>query len=548
MSAYRVNPVYERATLTVNVERRRRIAFITPEFVTDHRNAGGLGNYLLRIGKLLVERGHQAEVFVSSDMEPRILMHEGIRVERVSPFAGTLLGKVLTNISRVGGAGYALALATQAWALAAAMQRRHREVPFDIVQSSDYRAVGLAIPRTKGRIHLVRCSTAADLWNEVFGERSTGEKWRERMERATLRRADKAYAPSRFVAAHYLSRYGIAIDVLRPPSGLEVAPSSDPPCGLPERFLLHFGRLGKKTGTPWLSEALKLAFEIEPTLRMVWVGRGNFSEIAALQDTMGQHRRKIQILYPLPKPDLYAVLLRADKAYAPSRFVAAHYLSRYGIAIDVLRPPSGLEVAPSSDPPCGLPERFLLHFGRLGKKTGTPWLSEALKLAFEIEPTLRMVWVGRGNFSEIAALQDTMGQHRRKIQILYPLPKPDLYAVLLRADATIIPSSVDNLPNTAIESLSLGVPVIGTRGASIDELVEDGVTGDLVQPGHVEGLASAIVKFWRGESSVRKGFTWRGGIADEMRPDSAVENLLKLAGVRSEAKMNPITRLAEHRT
>ncbi|HET7007416.1 MAG TPA: glycosyltransferase family 4 protein [Candidatus Binatia bacterium] len=425
MSAYRVNPVYERATLTVNVERRRRIAFITPEFVTDHRNAGGLGNYLLRIGKLLVERGHQAEVFVSSDMEPRILMHEGIRVERVSPFAGTLLGKVLTNISRVGGAGYALALATQAWALAAAMQRRHREVPFDIVQSSDYRAVGLAIPRTKGRIHLVRCSTAADLWNEVFGERSTGEKWRERMERATLR--------------------------------------------------------------------------------------------------------------------------RADKAYAPSRFVAAHYLSRYGIAIDVLRPPSGLEVAPSSDPPCGLPERFLLHFGRLGKKTGTPWLSEALKLAFEIEPTLRMVWVGRGNFSEIAALQDTMGQHRRKIQILYPLPKPDLYAVLLRADATVIPSSVDNLPNTAIESLSLGVPVIGTRGASIDELVEDGVTGDLVQPGHVEGLASAIVKFWRGESSVRKGFIWRGGIADEMRPDSAVENLLKLAGVRSEAKMNPTTRLAEHR-
>ena len=43
-----------------------RIAFITPEFVTDHRNAEGLGNYLFRIGKLLEERGHQAEVFVSS--------------------------------------------------------------------------------------------------------------------------------------------------------------------------------------------------------------------------------------------------------------------------------------------------------------------------------------------------------------------------------------------------------------------------------------------------------------------------------------------------
>jgi glycogen synthase len=60
-----------------------RIAFITPEFVTDLRNAGGLGNYLLRIGKLLVERGHQVEVFVSSTLRPRVVMHEVIRVERV---------------------------------------------------------------------------------------------------------------------------------------------------------------------------------------------------------------------------------------------------------------------------------------------------------------------------------------------------------------------------------------------------------------------------------------------------------------------------------
>ena len=384
-----------------------RIAFITPQFVTDYRNAGGLGNYLFRIGKLLVERGHQVEVFVSSNLEPRILMHEGIRVERVSPVAGSCGRRILVQMSRMGGVGYAFGLATQAYALAAAMQRRHREAPFDIVQSSDYLAVGLAVRSMKGRIHLVRCSTAADLWNEVFGNRSKNEKWRERMERATLR--------------------------------------------------------------------------------------------------------------------------RADKAYAPSRFIAAHYRNRYGIAVDVLRPPLGLEVAPSSDPPCGLPDRFLLHFGYLGKKTGTPWLSEALRVAFEMEPSLRMVWVGRGNFNEIAGFQDNLGQHRSKIQILYPLPKPDLYAVLLRADATVIPSAVDNLPNTAIESLMLGVPVIGTRGASIDELVEEGVTGNLVTLGDVEGLATTIVKFWRGESTVRKGFKWHGGIADEMQPERAVENLLKLA-------------------
>jgi glycosyltransferase involved in cell wall biosynthesis len=181
-----------------------------------------------------------------------------------------------------------------------------------------------------------------------------------------------------------------------------------------------------------------------------------------------------------------------------------------------------------------LPERFLLHFGSyLGEKTGTPWLTNALRVAFQAEPSLRMVWVGRGGFDEVAGFRDSLGHHRSKLQVLYPLSKPDLYAVLQRADATVLPSMVDNLPNTVIESLTLGVPVIGTRGASIDELVEEGVTGDLVSPGDVDGLASTIIRFWRGESPVRKGFIWRGGIVDQMKPEAAVENLLQLAGVAS---------------
>ena len=399
-----------------------RIAFITPQFVTDYRNGGGLGNYLFRIAKLLVERGHQAEVFVSSNLEPRIVMHEGIRVERVSPVARKLWPTILRQMSRMGALGYALALATKAYTLAAAMQRRHQEAPFDVVQSADFHAVGLAVRPMRGRIHLVRCSTAADLWNEADGRTSKNEKWRERLEQATLRRADKAYAPSRFVAMHYRNRYGIPVDVLRPPLALEVAPSIYPPCGLPDRFLLHFGFFSRKKGTGWLSAALKIAFEMEPSLRMVWVGHGNFNEIES-------------------------------------------------------------------------------------------WL-------------------------------DNLGQHQSKLQVLYPLPKPELYAVLQRADATVLPSLVDNLPNTAIESLMLGVPVIGTRGASIDELVEEGVTGDLVAPGDVEGLASAMVKFWRGESAVRKGFIWRGVIAEEMQPDIAIENLLHLAGV-SRTVTNSIAVLKE---
>jgi glycosyltransferase involved in cell wall biosynthesis len=180
-----------------------------------------------------------------------------------------------------------------------------------------------------------------------------------------------------------------------------------------------------------------------------------------------------------------------------------------------------------------LPERFLLHFGYLGAKKGTAWLTAALRLAFEMEPSLRMVWVGRGDFNDVDCLINNLEKYRSKLLILYPLPKADLYAVLLRAAAAVLPSLVDNLPNTALESLMLGVPVIGTRGASIDELVEEGVNGHLISPGDVEGLASAMVEFWKGNTAVRKGFLWEGSIAAEMQPERAIRNFFRLAGLDS---------------
>jgi len=50
--------------------------------------------------------------------------------------------------------------------------------------------------------------------------------------------------------------------------------------------------------------------------------------------------------------------------------------------------------------------------------------------------------------------------------------------------------------HTVIESLAFGVPVWGSHGASIDELVNEGRTGHLVAIGDVEGLADVLIKMW----------------------------------------------------
>jgi glycosyltransferase involved in cell wall biosynthesis len=63
------------------------------------------------------------------------------------------------------------------------------------------------------------------------------------------------------------------------------------------------------------------------------------------------------------------------------------------------------------------------------------------------------------------------------------------------ADAFIIPSIEDNLPNTVIEALACGTPVIGFSTGGIPDMVENSVNGYLSEDISVSGLGKLLVKF-----------------------------------------------------
>ena len=372
-----------------------RVAFLSPEYPTECEDAGGLATYVRRMAHALAAGGHDAEVFVpcltSSDT-----LHEGrVLVHRV----GGLDVAPLSACSRV------IPWLLRARALALALEQRHATAPFQLVQSADLLATGLFVRRQPGRRHVVRCSSAADLYNAVDGRKSFAEPIRERLERRAIRQADVAYAPSRFIADHFAHAHGIGLRVIRPPA----------------------------------------------------YGRGRVDE--------------------------------ADIA---------------------------------------LPERFLLHFGQLIARKGTETLAQALPRAWAEAPDLTMVWSGsRATGEDWRRWRSLWGCRAAQVWETGALPRDQLYAVLQRAEASVIPSQVDNLPNTLIESLVFGVPVVGSRGASIDELVEEDVTGHLVEPGDPCALAAALVRVWRGLTPVRRGFAWRP--PSDMQPKRAVDNLLALA-------------------
>jgi glycosyltransferase involved in cell wall biosynthesis len=390
-----------------------RIAFLTLEYPSELPDSGGLATYVHRMARVLLESDHDPEVFVSSKDKSRTVRDNGILVHKVN---WEDRYKRLVSLHRATG----LYLRSNVWkssvpwllqarALAIALERRHALAPFELVQSADYQAAGLFVSRRPGRVHVVRCSSSADLYNKYDERQSRAEALRGYLERRVMRSADIVYAPSKYLADHFRRDYKIDVQVLRPPKYLQETPAEKPPFPLPKRFLFHFGQLRKRKGTDLLARALPLAWAEAPDLTMVWSG---------------------------------------------------HY-----------------------------------------------WKDEILD-------SWRALW----------------GQRAEQVHVTGPLLRAQTYAVLQRADATVLPSLVDNLPNAVIESLMLGIPVIGTRGASIDELVEEGKTGHLVEVGDAQGLANALVRTWLRQTPVRKGFSWDSEIAGEMSPGRAVENLVSLYG------------------
>jgi glycosyltransferase involved in cell wall biosynthesis len=71
------------------------------------------------------------------------------------------------------------------------------------------------------------------------------------------------------------------------------------------------------------------------------------------------------------------------------------------------------------------------------------------------------------------------------------------------ADVMAIPSRQDNLPNTILESMSCGTPVVGFAAGGIPDLVREDETGFLAPPGNVAALSLAFMKAFENVEHLR---------------------------------------------
>lgn len=112
-----------------------------------------------------------------------------------------------------------------------------------------------------------------------------------------------------------------------------------------------------------------------------------------------------------------------------------------------------------------------------------------LKRAFEqlANPDLVLCSIGNKN-SNLESIEE--------IFELGPIYDERLMSVAYSAaDVFVIPSLMDNLPNTVLESLMCGTPVIGFPVGGITDIIQDGLNGFIAEEISVDSLVETINKF-----------------------------------------------------
>lgn len=122
-------------------------------------------------------------------------------------------------------------------------------------------------------------------------------------------------------------------------------------------------------------------------------------------------------------------------------------------------------------------EPILVTVGRLVEQKNHTLLIESFAELLKIMPRAHLRVVGDGPLrGALAKRADELGI-LPSVTFLGFLERDDVFRELVMADVMISTSRIEGLSNAYLEALAAGVPVVATKTAGTDELIEQGING-----------------------------------------------------------------------
>lgn len=184
-------------------------------------------------------------------------------------------------------------------------------------------------------------------------------------------------------------------------------------------------------------------------------------------------------------------MLRAARLIVPSGFLQQVF-GRHGMVAEVV--PNVVDLARFHPAATGPATPRLLVARNLEAIYGNETALRAFALVLQRHPEARLTVAGSGPLeAQLHQLASDLGLSTR-VDFVGRVDRDAMAALLRQSTVALNPSLVDNTPNSVLEALASGVPVVSTNVGGVPFIVQDGVTALLVPPQDPQAMATAVMR------------------------------------------------------
>ena len=158
--------------------------------------------------------------------------------------------------------------------------------------------------------------------------------------------------------------------------------------------------------------------------------------------------------------------------------------------------------------------RTILFVGRFDKPKGGDIVLAAFRRLIETDERLKLVFVGpnwglttaNGKRVYFEEFRDSLFSALQVPSITYlgEVPRADIAALRKKCMLTIVASRWENQPNTALEAMIQGCPIVAIDTGGVGEIIQDHETGLLAQPDDIEDFCRKVLCLMNDEALAKR--------------------------------------------
>lgn len=140
--------------------------------------------------------------------------------------------------------------------------------------------------------------------------------------------------------------------------------------------------------------------------------------------------------------------------------------------------------------------KIIIFIGRLKSVKGVEYLIEAMGLLGQKDVKTKLLLVGDG--AERERLEQLVKELEltKNVMFVGRVSNEDIPKFLTMSDILVLPSLTEGFPNTILEAMASGLPIIATNIRGIPEIIKNGENGFLVESKNPEAIAEKILSLF----------------------------------------------------